>query len=171
MNRHMTDYAALPTDALGPPMRTEPEKPADGPWKPLRPGYVSRVLAGGAVEVKRTDLPVQPPKQPGTESVMHGLAEPSSAAPIEWQSGAPPSAGWREVVPAHWLPPGCHYGGKYHSYFDGTHWLGDIDSSATAIRRLAKLRPGNAILRAADRYCWRGPRLVGADWPEPETPQ
>jgi hypothetical protein len=100
MNRHMTDYAALPTDALGPPMRTEPEKPADGEWKPLRPGYVSRVLAGGAVEVKRTDLPVQPPKQPGTESVMHGLAEPSSAAPIEWQSEVLPTA---EQAKAAWM--------------------------------------------------------------------
>jgi hypothetical protein len=100
MNRHMTDYAALPTDALGPPMRTEPEKPADGEWKPLRPGYVSRVLAGGAVEVERTDLPVQPPKQPGTESVMHGLAEPPSAAPIEWQSEVLPTA---EQAKAAWM--------------------------------------------------------------------
>jgi hypothetical protein len=39
MNRHLQQYSALPTDALGPPMRAEPEKPADGPWKHLRPGY------------------------------------------------------------------------------------------------------------------------------------
>jgi hypothetical protein len=102
MNRHLTDYAALPTDALGPPMRAEPEKPADGPWKPLRPGYVSRVLAGGAVEVKRTDLPVQPPKQEWqepAESIITPLA-PSSAAPIEWQSEVLPTA---EQAKAAWM--------------------------------------------------------------------
>jgi len=63
MNRHLQPYSALPTDALGPPMRAEPEKPADSPWKPLRPGYESRTLAGGAQEVRCTVLPVEPAKK------------------------------------------------------------------------------------------------------------
>lgn len=63
MNRHLINYAALPSEVLGTPIRAEPEKPRDGAWKPLRPGYESRTLAGGAIEVRCTSLPVQPVKK------------------------------------------------------------------------------------------------------------
>jgi hypothetical protein len=53
MNRHFI-YNALPTDALGAPTRTPPAKPADGDWRPLRPGYEARTLADGSTEVRGT---------------------------------------------------------------------------------------------------------------------
>jgi hypothetical protein len=170
MNRHMTDYAALPTDALGPPMRTEPEKPADGEWKPLRPGYVSRVLAGGAVEVKRTDLPVQPPKQEWqepAEPIITPLA-PSSAAPVEWQSGPPPSVGWFNAQDDY---DRAHEIDGFARYWNGSAW----GSSVTQIMG-ADVKITAACAEASLRHLgidadirWRGPRLVGDAWPEPQA--
>jgi len=96
MNRHLQHYSALPTDALGPPMRAEPAKPADGPWKPLRPGYESRTLAGGAIEVRCTSLPVQPAKQKPA-----GFEDREQAAFEGWLAATKP-AGDCEAVQAQW---------------------------------------------------------------------
>jgi hypothetical protein len=163
MNRHLINYSALPTDALGPPMRAEPTKPADGAWKPLRPGYEVRTLAGGAQEVRCTALPTQPPKQQkqaGVESVMHGLAE-ASAAPVEWQSGAPPEKGWRLVRPTALGNRGDRF----------AYWFGDGWSLFGPKDAVSRSDIEGGPVHGADSLQWRGPRLTGADWPEPETPQ
>lgn len=210
MNRHLQQYSALPTDALGPPMRAEPAKPADGAWKPLRPGYVSRVLSGGAVEVKRTDLPAQPPKQkpasfedreqaafeawlisakpsgdcesvhgqwlrslerlefleqeePAAESIITPLA-PSAAAPIEWQSGAPPEKGWWPTFRA---SVGDDKIGLRGRFWNGLTWgmFAWADDPPYSKLRDASCKTGGTI----EDTQWRGPRLVGADWPEPQA--
>jgi hypothetical protein len=66
MNRHFQNYAALPSEALGSPIRKEAEKPSpETPWKPVQghPGYLGRINAQGVREVTHKDnvpAPVQP---------------------------------------------------------------------------------------------------------------
>jgi hypothetical protein len=229
MNRHFIDYAALPCEPLGTPIRPEPEKPRDGEWKPLRPGYESRTLAGGATEVRCTSLPTQPAKKPADPPSASAVSAPAAAlapavdvpegathrkvssglfyrvvgdevqvantdhpcrglwvasiawapgdldgpgferiqpttptseptAPTEWQSGAPPEKGWREVLP-------CGIYEERFAYFFGDCWsfFGTKDDRYRA-EDIADGAPTHPI----DTLQWRGPRLVGEAWPEPQ---
>jgi hypothetical protein len=217
MNRHFVNYSALPCEPLGAPIRHEPQKPHDGEWKPLRPGYEYRTLAGGATEVRATGITpealkryVEPEKKAGDAPVITPLAPsqgdvpegathrmsdgtfyraagaraeflvfdghwrqsafdandlddaelferlPQPAAPTEWQSGPPPEVGWREIR-ADWK----HVG--FHAYWNGIHWCANRRADASP-----DMRAESFSFSTAFHTEWRGPRLVGADWPEPQ---
>ena len=177
MNRHFIDYSALPTEVLGTPIRPEPAKPRDGEWKPLRPGYESRTLAGGAVEVRCTSLPTQPvkPADPPSASAVSALAAPAPAgdvpeggqptAPTEWQSGAPPSAGWYETFKPGMDEPSVSGGRIRYRYFDGANWGCFVRPDDDFAERLRCMDPKTTGGEAVE---WRGPRLTGDAWPEPQ---
>lgn len=79
-------------------------------------------------------------------------------APIEWQSGPPPSVGWWDTKDAEeriWPIEA--------RYWDGYAWSKAPSVSTSTQRKLycASQRTGSQILG------WRGPRLTGADWPDP----
>lgn len=174
MNRHFQSYSTLPADALGPPMRAEPAKPQDGPWKPLSPGYESRTLVGGAVEVRSTGVSAQDLKQyvepakKAAESIITPLAPSAGVvadAPIEWRDGAPPEKGWREV-------DAFGRNGDAYAYFNGDFWSWATGGENDFNRQLYVTSMGltNGLMRySIEHISWRGPRLVGADWPEPQA--
>ena len=86
----------------------------------------------------------------------HRLEElPAKAAPTEWQSGPPPERGW--------------YASSCSSTVDDTalasFWDGDL------FTHYASLRNGSigSVNDKGWTKVWRGPRLTGADWPEPSA--
>lgn len=73
MNRHFyTDHLAIPSEALGSPIRKEPTKGSpETPWTPLagHPGYLSRINAQGVKEVTHRDnVPAPTPPAAMTEN-------------------------------------------------------------------------------------------------------
>lgn len=170
MNRHFQAYNALPTEVLGTPIRQEPAKPRDGEWKPLRPGYESRTLAGGAVEVRTTGVSAQDLKRYVEPAQQSGGVMPEDVhgdesgiaplvAPTEWQSGAPPSVGWRETTDSGLC---ANFEARY---WNGNHWSPHVWLSTPCAGRLHEAMRGRTIVSTVR---WRGPRLTGADWPEPQ---
>lgn len=73
----------------------------------------------------------------------------AQAAPQEWQTVAPPERGWWEV--------GKHV--ALAGFWDGSVW--------THIDAITNNAPGVLPFRL-DHQQWRGPRLSGPRWPEPE---
>lgn len=89
------------------------------------------------------------------------LAQLQPAAPTEWQSGLPPSIGWREVDFCYALT-----GPSYFARWDGASWC-----NARAGLRLRGAREIDMHTTNCDQALrWRGPRVTGKDWPEPSEP-
>ena len=87
-------------------------------------------------------------------------------APTEWQSGAPPSVGW-------WMTRRESGRVDMPRYFGGHGWGMCVSREDDPVERLAcaahgvGINPLNPL--TGDKFLWRGPRLVGADWPEPQA--
>jgi hypothetical protein len=170
VNRHMIDYSAMPTEVLGTPIRPDPPKPRDGAWKPLRPGYESRTLAGGAVEVRCTSLPVEPTKKAAESIITPLVASAGVDAPTEWQGGRPPSAGWFNcqddqdrayrytTIARYWL-------GHAWSHYVGME-QGELSERRAAME--VEALPTDGSSGQGHNIHWRGPCLIGESWPEPQ---
>lgn len=179
MNRHFQNYSALPCEPLGAPIRREDARPSpEAPWKPVpgHPDYRERINAQGVREVTHKDhvpAPIvgltQAESAARGDSIVTTLADvPEGAthrgpgpsrqpdAPTEWQSGPPPERGWYDSYcfdckdP---VPPLC-----MSSFWNGSRWTHN-----TAVPNAHHVVDDNG-------WCcvWRGPRLTGADWPEPQ---
>lgn len=95
----------------------------------------------------------------GDETVVATLA-PSSAVPAGWTNSRnvePASPGWYEVEGIE--------GEKWAAYYFGIGlgWSNDIEASASMESK------ADALEDRFEQMDWRGPRLIGADWPEPPT--
>jgi hypothetical protein len=167
MNRHFV-YSAMTDTVLGTPIRREESKSRETPWVPTdTPGYVRRINSEGMPEVSHVDnLPKPAPELPiitiladcaaqAPEAATLG-AEPAVSTPDaahQWQKGAPPERGWYE---ASCYAASCGLA----SFWDGDAW--------THNDAIANPSPG---VVPDDGYTefWRGPRLTGDRWPEPEA--
>lgn len=79
----------------------------------------------------------------------------AQSAPTEWQSGPPPSVGWWPTTE------------KTARHFDGLRWSTDVYIACASVGRCQYLMRVPAV---ADQWSirWRGPRLTGEAWPEPQ---
>lgn len=85
------------------------------------------------------------------------------AAPQEWQDGAPPCGGWYMASE-----------GGFHNLC--SHWNGHLWSPSVGITTDGRISVGDPSQAVQQRRCddessrvkWRGQRLVGDQWPEPE---
>lgn len=90
-----------------------------------------------------------------------GDIPPMAAQPADdWQSGAPPVAGWyrtadddASIANSDAFP--------HASYWDGARWA---MFTCCGPRGIIDLQPHHQM-----PVFWRGPRLIGPDWPEPEA--
>lgn len=81
------------------------------------------------------------------------------AAPTEWQDGAPPCAGWYVSRRTDWMNQ------PLARYWAGTGWgiyVNETDPIGERRRCMEQSGPRDTPIQ------WRGPRLTGPDWPEPE---
>lgn len=162
MNRHFQSYAALPCEPLGTPIRKQEEKKSpETPWKPMpgHPDYRERINAQGVREVSHKDN-VPPPVVGLTQAESEARGDVTTLAPsaqTEWQSGPPPSVGWYdsycrvtdfEVTPLFMA-----------SYWDGACWTHNTS---------AKNSCQGVVTDRGWCKVWRGPRLTGEAWPEPQ---
>ena len=181
MNRHFIDYNAIPAPyvAMSDPAQTpsqiaaeleeqrkklqaedakayagmqapaKPTRPRDEPYQPEGFGYAHVDHTGhqGEVIPKRPETAALAPTQPAAQEWQQ------PAAPTEWQSGPPPERGWYVST--------CYSGDledNTKSFFDGerfTHMTATVASSHSI--------PDDDWTRF-----WRGPRLTGDEWPEPQ---
>jgi hypothetical protein len=156
MNRHYQDYAALPSEVLGTPIRHEPAKPSpETPWKAVQghPDYLERTTAQGVKEVTHKDHVPAPAK---ASALVEQPAADVPAAPTEWQSGAPPARGW-------W-PSTCYAEDSdvnMASFWNGVRWT-----------HYTQIPFGSVDVHCRDdgwtRF-WQGDPLVGSKWPEPQA--
>ena len=78
------------------------------------------------------------------------------AAPTEWQSSEPPSAGWYDT----------NDGSRIHD-IEARYWNCEWWSTFAAADDHNDAKLMFATERTAHQITWRGPRLVGPAWPEP----
>jgi hypothetical protein len=96
----------------------------------------------------------------GDETVVATLA-PSSAVPAGWtnsRDAEPACAGWYEVEGIEGEEWAAYYFGI------GLGWSNDIEACASMESK------ADALEDRFEKMDWRGPRLTGADWPEPAAP-
>ena len=161
MNRHFQAYNALPCEPLGKPLRKEEKPSPETQWKPCsgHPDYLERINPQGIREVTHKDH-VPPPivglTQAESEARRDAVITPlAPTAPTEWQSGPPPSVGWWPTTE------------ETARHFDGLRWSIDVYINVSTVAQRRGLMRHTAL---ADQRSirWRGPRLTGEAWPEPQ---
>lgn len=185
MNRHFVDYNAIPapyvamSDTAKTPSQIAAEleeqrkaaqaadaeayksmTPPPSATKPREPAYQPEGFDFAYVDRKGHQSEAIPKRpEPAALAAPEPKQAPAAAdvpaAPTEWQSGPPPSVGWWTTTEV------------TARYFDGLLWSLDtyIDRATATQRR--NLMQHTAL---ADQWSirWRGPRLTGEAWPEPQ---
>jgi hypothetical protein len=158
MNRHLIDYSALPSEPLGAPIRKEPAKPSpETPWKPCsgNPDYLDRINSNGIREVAHKENVTLPKASALAETA------PAVAGPTEWQQGCPPEPGWYNAE------VGQVIFSTLARHFDGSKWSCCVGLGPGGIKE--KTAALSAHLYGINVMSWRGPRLTGHNWPEPQS--
>lgn len=98
------------------------------------------------------------------ETTEHGAG---AVHPDDWQSGAPAVAGWYSVQDDY---DRAHRVDGLARYFDGKLWSEFVRIDASKYEKLARASESSCISSTIGRNIrYRGPRLAGKEWPEPEA--
>lgn len=104
-------------------------------------------------------------------SVDEAIAVLLKHSPNEWQSGPPPCVGWYETYRASIdaaIDAVSRAPEKRWRYWDGAAWGCYVREHDRLAERTRCLNTRTAS-ESTGPVAWRGPRLTGADWPEPEA--